>query len=57
MITIVLPIIFLIIMFVFLILFLVLGKRQETTLKTIDNKGKIREDNKSSNNTTNNSKQ
>ena len=57
MITIVLPIIFLIIMFVFLILFLVLGKRQETTLKTIDNKGNIREDNKSSNNTTNNSKQ
>ena len=49
MITIVLPIIFLIIMLIFLILFLFLGKRQETTLKTMDRNGKIREEKKDNN--------
>lgn len=40
----IIPIIFLIIMFVFFILYLILSKRQETTLKTIDETGKIKED-------------
>jgi len=37
-----LPISFLIIMLIFFILFLVISKRQENTLKTVDNEGKIR---------------
>lgn len=41
----IIPIIFLIIMFVFFIIYLILSKRQENTLKTIDDSGKIKEDN------------
>ncbi len=43
--SIILPIIFLIIMFVFFILFLTINKRQEKTLKTIDKDGKIKDNN------------
>lgn len=46
MVTIVLPIIFLIIMFVFFILFLAITKRQDKDLKTMDNTGKIKEQKK-----------
>ena len=42
--TIILPIIFLIIMIVFFILFLLISKRQEVTLKTMDKSGKIKSD-------------
>lgn len=57
MITIILPVIFLIIMFVFLILFLTLGRRQEETLKTIDRNGKIKNDNKDKNNASSDNKE
>ena len=43
--SIILPIIFLIIMIIFFLLFLIINKRKETVLKTIDNGGKIKEEN------------
>lgn len=55
MITIILPIIFLIIMLVFFILFLTINKRQEKTLKTINKDGKIKND--KINNESNNAKE
>ena len=55
MITIILPIIFLIIMLVFFILFLIINKRQEKTLKTINKDGKIKND--KINNESNNAKE
>lgn len=42
---IILPIIFLIIMIVFFVLFLLVSKRQEVTLKTMDKNGKIKDEN------------
>ena len=44
-----LPIAFLIILLLFFVLFLIFFKRQEKTLKTMDEKGKIKQDNTSSN--------
>ncbi len=46
MVTIILPIIFLVIMFIFFILFLMLSKRQERDLNTMDKNGKIKQDKK-----------
>ena len=43
---IILPIIMIIIMLVFFVIFLLIFKRQETTLKTVDNKGNVKVDNK-----------